>query len=108
MHPNTQIGAFHMRRRDSGKIRPADFDFWDRSQNASAAVPVVRANLAVDFEKLPEIHIFPEVFPYCAHVTVELVRRNLIAAIGALAKIAGERMSTDTATRTYSCLPASA
>jgi uncharacterized protein len=48
------------------------------------------------------------VFPYCAHVTVELVRRNLIAAIGALAKIAGERMSTDTATRTYSCLPASA
>src|SRR5882672_2068003 len=86
-----------MRGRDTGKIRFSDFDVWDRSENVTRAIPVVGANAAIDFVKLPHVNIPTEVFAHRAYVTVVLIGRDLIAAIGAFANIANKGMGIDAA-----------
>jgi len=99
MHSDTQIRPFDMRSRNTGVVRSADFDVWDRSQNVSAPVPVITANLAIDFMKLAEIHVAPEVLSHRPDIAVVLVGCDLIAAIGALAKVADKGMGVDAVPR---------
>jgi len=95
VHTNTQIGAFHMRRRDVGEIRPADFDMWDRRHNITAAIPPVATALAVDFPKLGEVHVLFEVLAHRPDISVVLVGCDLISAIRSSAEIGHEGMGVN-------------
>src|SRR5208337_853767 len=93
MHSHGQVNSFDMRRGNSAPVRPSNFDVWDRSDNLTAAVPAIGIDAAIDFVKLPEIHILSEVLAHRAHVGVVLIGRDLIAASRALPKVADEGMS---------------
>lgn len=95
VHPHTQVGAFDMRSRNGAPIRSADFDVWDRSQHLPRAIPVIGADSSVDLVKLAKFHISTKVLSHRAHVSVVLIGRNLIAAIGSFAKIVDEGMGAD-------------
>ena len=95
MHSYGQIRSFDMRRRDAAEIRSADFDVWDSSQNPARAVPVRRGDFVVDFMKLREFNFLSVPLADRADIGVKLVARDLVAANGALSKIASDAEGVD-------------
>lgn len=89
-----------MRSGDAAVVRSADFDSWDRSQNMSRAIPVIGANLPVDFVKLTKIYFAAKVLSHRADIAVVLVGRDLITASSAPAKVLYKGVSVDSIART--------
>src|SRR5271157_224510 len=99
MHSHIQVGALNMRSRNAAPVRFADFDMWDCSDYLPRAVPIVRVQLPVDFPKLTEVHVLPEVLPHRAHISVVLVASYLIPTIRASAEIGDKFVSVDAVAR---------
>lgn len=68
---------------------------WECCYNLPAAIPAIASTTAVDFAELREVHILPEVLPHRANISVVLIRRDLIAAIGTHSQVGDECVGAD-------------